>query len=127
MNFKQNATITLIRIVLTYLVFPLIPVFLSFIFASDKFSSEFIEVYNIIFAAGVISILLLEMVIVGSDSKYEKQYILLSVLFLGIIFYQNYNLHLIYTVTMLITSLLVISLRFPLKKIFLNNNFLSDK
>lgn len=127
MNFKQNATITLIRIVLTYLVFPLIPVFLSFIFASDKFSSEFIEVYNIIFAAGVISILLLEMVIVGSDSKYEKQYILLSVLFLGIIFYQNYNLHLIYTVTMLITSLLVVSLRFPLKKIFLNNNFLSDK
>lgn len=126
MNLIQLLTITAIRVVIALLCFPLIPFFLSDYTLSQNLDVNTVDVYRVIFSGGVITMLIFETIFVGTKAKNEKLFILFSISFLAIIFYQNYTTLLYFTISYLILSLFILLLRMPFRILITKYNILSS-
>ena len=128
MNLKQLLLITGIQIAFVFIIYlPSMPDFVqTLVHGESMYDSNLSKVYGIIFKWGVVTMLLLSMVFVGTRTKNEMKFILFSELFLAIIFYKLYDSsNLILTLIFLFISLIIFLLRIPLRKLITNKNLLA--
>ncbi|MEN8137757.1 MAG: hypothetical protein ABFR62_04930 [Bacteroidota bacterium] len=125
MNTKQLILITLIQTVVVLTVFPLIPSLVQGIQGIPEAENSVSEVYTIIFAGGVITMLILGIILVGKGSKNELYFNLFALAFLAIIFYQNYSIMLLQTLISLVLAAVIFLIKIPLRKFITNKNILA--
>ena len=128
MNLKQLLLITGIQIALVFAIYlPSMPDFIQTLVHGEGFyDSNLSKVYGIIFKWGIVTMLILSMVFVGTRTKNELKFILFSELFLAVIFYKLYDSsNLILTLAFLFISLIIFLLRIPLRKLIISNNILA--
>ena len=128
MNTKQLFLVTAIQVAITYIIFPFIPDFIQkLVHGPDFFDSGVSEVYGIIFKWGVINMLVFSMIFVGKQTKHELKFIIFSEIFLAVLFYQKYDSSdLILTLTFLALSLIIFTLRIPLRKLITEKQILAN-
>jgi len=117
MKFKQLIFSMLIRVVLALIVFYYVPTVLNLITNDSELLSQTVNIYRIIFSVGIVTMIILETIFIGSDKKYEWHFIFFSIIFLALIFYKNFSTYLILTIVFLLASFFMLYLKIPLRRI----------
>lgn len=125
MNTKQLLLVTLIQAIVTIMIYPFIPEFTQFVSGGNEIVNNLSEVYTIIFSAGVVTMLIFGLILVGRGEKYELYFTLSALAFLAIIFYQNFSTMPIQTIISLVLASIIFKLKTVLRKIVINKSILS--